>query len=1274
MANNFQSRVYECSAKNASVKISNNHWINEFKGGIELDVNDTIKVLGSFIQEKGDGENIEIDDDISIMLRHNPYVTSETIKLHVPQGTGAAVIDYQYSMKHMALPVSATDNFGVEPPYSPGYIPVSQAIGPDGAHPPFKMADFEKIRGSYTFGSAFFGSTDGSGEGYGYNGLGDKVKTLGWTNDISSQYQGLPPVGPTNGTEFVKDVVGNMTGGFYHESIPREFYISSLCKLIRVPLVDGIRCEALNNGTSVRNTVTKLFTHDPTRNIKAPFQPGDFIGTYFISGYTQWNQTPNKPAILEGTSETNVFSPRYAPGPRSVVAQVLGCRNFTETHTMYDTAMPPATETQTAGVKTLEYQYIYVWNYVNPATIKSHNNNLTLGGVEITPRHGSTEYRNGYSNYANNNSLNGGNNDCPFQQYYLDGAGVANNIEFSQDLNANQGRVRYISPLAAPSGDLIEWSSNQFKSKYMPNATTAQTLPGNNQTSKLSFLWASVGSQWGLNGEVEGDSQAVSTWFGQSTVNASGALRNLMYIQPFDNYIYQLNQNRAQQVVEFSELVNVGGLTRINMKDDNTRFDYLANDNELPFCIFPMARQTLESPYKTAYQKNLVKNETLWAIKCPSKDAGDYSATNLKEPWASGMDVPPVSTLIPWNRGVAYTADIRDGLGVVTATTSAPRGSWNLSNCGSDQVCSIHPQTIGGDAKFKYVADGVSHVWNSDIQLVKNYKSELKIPKGFYSVAEIVELINNQLHLDNVAYKRDVGNFTTVGLAERQLAPNPSVVPGNFIHSYLPEVTYGFTPVTDSMAASNPALASISNCNKIDNLTSTFLNLAGDLITQDDLAGYDDITAFTFPFNYNADGTAERTSGGNCMFKLIGGKTYMVGSASDVGQPDYSQLCSCVGYEPKVDIQTPIPWTGGNTVTSGALNYYPTRTFFNSFTYGGSAKIWIGSPNPTFSYDENQSKFYFEFLYNPIRPVQKEDTTGSEISSGDAEPSIVVNTDGNGEISAEYGGIYITNLAADEITTTNTHSNIIDRPDATYYQDSIDNDAYILTASTFWEGLGFQTTQFNEMAEIYTDVGGALRREPWDPYIFISRALINGKVLRNYPVVDISVNGSNPFKTRCTPVAPVNEYFVTVNSDEFLADNTPRLSSNPFYLIGSSLPVSHYHGTHGTKLPVIGICGRNYARFSFVFDLSESSIVYRVQEKAFLTSIETHIYLNDYKDAGNLQPNSSVIYVIEKGNYGTQADPDVIKEVVQQQIKQIQIDNTVPNPKFYYDEDDSEDE
>ena len=37
----FQSQVYDCSAQNASVKISNNQWINEFTDGISLEVGDT---------------------------------------------------------------------------------------------------------------------------------------------------------------------------------------------------------------------------------------------------------------------------------------------------------------------------------------------------------------------------------------------------------------------------------------------------------------------------------------------------------------------------------------------------------------------------------------------------------------------------------------------------------------------------------------------------------------------------------------------------------------------------------------------------------------------------------------------------------------------------------------------------------------------------------------------------------------------------------------------------------------------------------------------------------------------------------------------------------------------------------------------------------------------------------------------------------------------------------------------------------------------------------
>ena len=184
-------------------------------------------------------------------------------------------------------------------------------------------------------------------------------------------------------------------------------------------------------------------------------------------------------------------------------------------------------------------------------------------------------------------------------------------------------------------------------------------------------------------------------------------------------------------------------------------------------------------------------------------------------------------------------------------------------------------------------------------------------------------------------------------------------------------------------------------------------------------------------------------------------------------------------------------------------------------------------------------------------------------------------------------------------------------------------------------------------------------------YIFEDQNNIYGDAIRNYPEVDISVNGSNPFKSRCTTIAPYNQYFVSVDSDEFLGDITPRLSNNPFYLIGSDLPTKHYHGGKGTKLPIIGICGRNYARFSYVFDLSESSIMYTVNEKTTVQSIRTHIYLNNMKEADNLQPNSSVVYIVQKGNYAPQMNPQQLKEAFLKYVKQ-NAPEKVPDNYYYY--------
>jgi len=141
---------------------------------------------------------------------------------------------------------------------------------------------------------------------------------------------------------------------------------------------------------------------------------------------------------------------------------------------------------------------------------------------------------------------------------------------------------------------------------------------------------------------------------------------------------------------------------------------------------------------------------------------------------------------------------------------------------------------------------------------------------------------------------------------------------------------------------------------------------------------------------------------------------------------------------------------------------------------------------------------------------------------------------------------------------------------------------------------------------------------------------------------------------------------VSVDSDEFIADNAPRLSNTPFYLIGTDLIVPHYHGAKGTKLPVIGICGRNYERFSYVFDLSESAITYRVEEARRVTSIRTHIYTNGYKEADNLFPNSSVIYIVQRQNYAPPAPQPALQQYVEEQQKEAEQGARLP-PQGYYD-------
>ena len=67
----FQSKVYECSRQNASVTLNDagTEWINEFKQGIKLEKGDTIRILGSFVNEAAEGDQIEVTNRFRIFWK-----------------------------------------------------------------------------------------------------------------------------------------------------------------------------------------------------------------------------------------------------------------------------------------------------------------------------------------------------------------------------------------------------------------------------------------------------------------------------------------------------------------------------------------------------------------------------------------------------------------------------------------------------------------------------------------------------------------------------------------------------------------------------------------------------------------------------------------------------------------------------------------------------------------------------------------------------------------------------------------------------------------------------------------------------------------------------------------------------------------------------------------------------------------------------------------------------------------------------------------------------
>tara|TARA_R110000803_G_scaffold44604_3_gene94333 strand:+ start:1420 stop:5256 length:3837 start_codon:yes stop_codon:yes gene_type:complete len=1253
MSDSFQNLVYECSRNNASVKIDEAEWINEFSGGITMNPGDTLRVLGSFIQEKSGGDTINVSDE-SFTINHQPYITAETVS--EPGGI------FQVTLGSIAEPVLSTDACGVEPPGHTKYIgsaytDLSTQETVDNLLSGRTSVWIPKTTAA-TKGINSIGGLNGQ-SGAAVAGGGDYSQVIGWKEDLVSNSDITKFFPQTGKGEYYN---GTYYSGFQNQSIPREFHISTLCKLVVVPLYTHLH--AFHTTGEIFNSMQW-----PNYETGLPWNAGDYVATYYISGFDSTYIPLNNNGLTRNVNDittadntiTRYGYPRYGVGPQSVVGKVLATQGTSltnldpdglsiTTHEQFDLNG----EATTPGTSLYGVMKCYIWDFVNPAAYKSQNNDTTY------PRHGSTEFKNGYSNYPNNNRLNGVTMGGLFDYNF----NSVNN--YQQQMRAYQKNLTRFteSPTHQTEGNL---GFDSYQQTNMPNSSDKDKIFGESNTG-LSFLWSACGNNYtafsysgnkyesGVNPDIGGgdyypggkreqfSSWTSKTdadtfvWLGQPFYNESWAFNDGTETQPELRY-----RRRRNQKLTISSFTNIGALVKVNIENDNEpHADYVGlQDNEIPFLGIPFTQQTATSEYKTAYQSLPTAGEQIMGIRCgtTSKNVG-YNVTNQREPWVSG-----------WDNSVDW--DITTVIGTLNPGLDLIAGSWGNANAFNDSNCSIHVQTpMTGNTKILTTVDPV---WNTDLHIVKEYKTQLKLPTGNYQISDFATKMNEQLHMDRLIYKKEIGNYTTVGIRERAMASNPSIINGNFLMSFLPDITYGFVPLTadtiKELGVDKSQAIAISDIPQIlDGIDR------GNAIEN----SYN-FQVYSFP--YTSDNVGDDNYGTeNCMFRLIGGKLNYLGSANSASQTDIDFVNGSFSsrvIECKNDMITQVggdgqPSNGGFAVTRVL---YPTRTQFNSLTYGGSAKIFCGCPNPTFSWDENENKFYFEFLYTPFRPTLSEDTGNAALSAGDSLPSISINTSTNGEITGEYGGVYIHDLADTPITTNNTYDDYLDRPNNNYYQylNDDNNLLYRLEGQTFWDQIGFSLAT----------------QATWDnynirnPYIFMTRNNIRGEALRNYPVIDIAINASNPYKSLVSPFLPQNEFFVQVDSDEFLADNPPSLSDSPFYLIGSDLPTKHYYGGKGNKLPIIGICGRNYARFSYVFDLSESSIQYRAEEKVTINSIHTVIYTNDYKKATNLYGSSSVIYVIQRNNYAPELPQDQLIEAVTKYAQKNQ-EPKIPNNYYYY--------
>ena len=1380
----FQSKVYECSRQNASVLLNDQktEWINEFKEGIRLEKGDTIRILGSFVNEAAEGDQIEVTDTMSTNIIHTPYIRAHTL---ATSDTKEDLLDLGY----FGSPAYSTDALGVEPPHQTYTLDIVDT------HPTIDVSVDKRYQ-----------EPEGTQEQTGV--FGDGVL------HVKSQYEGFGTEAKLFGTNI--NTARNLAL-FSKTNVDNELYLAQQVKKFILPVFDGLSFE---NGISVnpdvldsvytpamiaaRHTLEDIQAVAPDtgagRFSGAP-RPGMMIATAMIGGTAGWF-APTGYSLFEkgGIRLQQYFGiPNLKGGVDSVVGKIIAVR-------------PIKYPVLSFLADCFE---IYVTDWINPATIKKDYYQYTLDQAHCTSvqlpttpiltgnvlcrkaPHGAGQRENGYSANPSFNPING-----QFMKYSMQPMVVNNGSGggrgFNQQMNFGDtqspqmsGGIRTGSDNSSTAADteyrlglgqnwglsalwngahcaqmrVLEQNGGQRASSFcvwhrdpalqngldmralfydtdfqtsggsgtfeQPDSEPhnfgayiicnencmmdiikngqdpwSETDGGSHQAGRRPRIWMEMGFNSHFLNTTENNLNRERHYVGNSFTTGSAATpatsnhwRNrfnyVMCGKP-DNKNYILDSHDFGGTVPPAQpATGDSGCTAfsnqntadVNMVSDGTPIYYSSSNGHRTWATSGTLNQANGTPFEWGgyntcinsvyFQDKLTGNMELNQgniIGRATVYQADVQGTQIHIEWDNAFNLQAIggTGIIRTGSGDSYSIF----LGNFVDQVFPLGGNQYRLILGYDVTATTIGDTflIGQKQNAWYNACGTQAVpWTSDLLMIKEQITQVKVPPGYYTKEQLGARINDILHYNVNKYSKELGTKnddgtysipSTVGVKERQFASEPTVINGNFLHSYIPTLTYGFTPVT------------ADNANDM-NLTASTKDMTSELLTYDWTGTYykeDELPAHngtTVRYVWEKDTNGIRWFGKHFkiysppylpteqqlgqqvhLIQLKGGS--LVAGAFDAtsGKWDINQAPRFSGWLEPIRTQRAqsVAVPSSNQGTSYTYTYR-TRGVRNILSHGGSSRIFCGANNLSIEFNDLANRFNIFNMYTPIRPHASQNPSDPSFSIDDAVPSTIVNAKKTGDLDDSLTGIYISSLNGGAITQDEWGKQFGDN----VIYDTLPNSEVIQRGQSFLEALGYNETQLSK----YTGNGVVYNLYP---YTFRNEIVFFGQMLRGNSKITPAINGANPFANDCLNIAPVQQYFIQTDSDDFFADDPPQLGSSPYYFIGSDLPINHFYGNDtGTKLPVIGINARNFHSFGFSFDLGASSIEYTIDRNITITSIQTAIYDSNLKTPTNISKFSSIIFLHTKNNYIKSLPDPVVQQILQQQVQK-----EMKNPMMYY--------